>query len=353
MRAYRLYGVGDLRLEEVPRPSPRPDEVLVRVKAAGICGSDIPRIYQTGTYHFPTIPGHEFAGIVEETGENVSQDWRGKRVGVFPLLPCYHCRPCLSGQYEMCRNYGYLGSRQDGGFAEYAAVPERNLIALPKGVSYEEAAMLEPMAVAVHAIRRAKVSTSDWIVVWGLGTIGLFVLMFLIESGHKNLFAVGNKEFQRQMAKRLGLPAEAFCDSRKQDAEAWLAERTGGAGADVFFECVGRNETVAQAVGMTGPGGRIMLVGNPASDMTLPKAVYWKILRNQLTVCGTWNSSFTHSPEDDWHYVLDRLGDGRIAPAQMITHRFPLEELDCGLAVMRDKKEEYGKVMLSMSGMPQ
>ncbi len=87
--------------------------------------------------------------------------------------------------------------------------------------------------------------------------------------------------------------------------------------------------------------------------MTLPKAVYWKILRNQLTVCGTWNSSFTHSPEDDWHYVLDRLGDGRIAPAQMITHRFPLEELDCGLAVMRDKKEEYGKVMLSMSGMPQ
>ena len=84
---------------------------------------------------------------------------------------------------------------------------------------------------------------------------------------------------------------------------------------------------------MTGPGGRIMLVGNPASDMTLPKAVYWKILRNQLTVFGTWNSSFTHSREDDWHYVLERLGDGRIAPKQMITHRYPLEELDQGLTV--------------------
>ena len=96
---------------------------------------------------------------------------------------------------------------------------------------------------------------------------------------------------------------------------------------------------------MTGPGGRIMLVGNPASDMTLPKDVYWKILRNQLTVLGTWNSSFTHSTEDDWHYVVDRLRAGRIAPAQVITHRFPLEELSRGLELMRDKREEYGKVM--------
>lgn len=147
------------------------------------------------------------------------------------------------------------------------------------------------------------------------------------------------------MAVKLGLPEDSFCDSRTQDAEAWLSQRTDGRGADVFFECVGRNETVEQAVRMTGPGGRIMLVGNPVSDMTLPKDVYWKILRNQLTVLGTWNSSFTHSREDDWHYVIDRLQGGRIAPGQMITHRFSLEELDRGLAVMRDKKEEYGKVM--------
>lgn len=345
MRAYRLYGVGDLRLEEVPRPLPRPDEVLVRVKAAGICGSDIPRIYQTGTYHFPTIPGHEFAGIVEETGENVSQDWRGKRVGVFPLLPCYHCRPCLSGQYEMCRNYGYLGSRQDGGFAEYAAVPERNLIALPKGVSYEEAAMLEPMAVAVHAIRRAKVSTSDRIVVWGLGTIGLFVLMFLIESGHKNLFAVGNKEFQRRMAMKMGLPEEAYCDSKTKMADRGLLEQTDQMGADVFFECVGKNETVRQALNLTAPAGKVMMVGNPASDIEIPKTVYWKILRRQLTVMGTWNSSFRQERQDDWHYVLERLKDGRIMPGELISHRFAMDKLAEGLELMRDKREEYGKIM--------
>ena len=348
MKAYRLHGIGDIRLEEVPCPALQPEEVLVQVKAVGICGSDIPRVYQTGTYHFPTIPGHEFAGVVEAVGENVDSEWKEKRVGIFPLVPCYHCGPCRDGQYEMCRNYGYLGSRQDGGFAEYATVPAKNLIALPESVSYEEAAMLEPMSVAVHAIRRIAPRKEDRIVVCGLGTIGLFILMFLIESGHKNILAVGNKEFQRRNAVKLGLPEEAYCDSKTQDTDSWILERTDKTGADVFFECVGRNETLIQAVQLTAPAGRIMAVGNPASDISFPKAVYWKILRNQLTVMGTWNSSFTQNEQDDWHYVLERLKDRRVTPGEIISHRFILEELEQGLKLMRDKSEEYGKVMCVM-----
>ncbi len=346
MKAYRLHGIGDLRLEETPCPTPEAGEVLVKVKAAGICGSDIPRIYQTGTYHFPTIPGHEFAGVVETVGEDVDSAWKGKRVGIFPLIPCYDCGPCRAGQYEMCRNYGYLGSRQNGGFAEYVAVPVKNLIELPVGVSYEEAAMLEPMAVAVHAIRRAAARMSDRIVICGLGTIGLLVLMFLIESGHQNIFAVGNKEFQRRTAMKLGLLEEAYCDSKTQEAERWILERTDGMGADVFFECVGRNETVLQALKLTAPLGKIIMVGNPATDIVLDKAVYWKILRSQLTVMGTWNSSFTQNVQDDWHYVLERLKDRRILPGELISHRVALENLPEGLEIMRDKREEYGKIMM-------
>lgn len=345
VKAWVLHGVNDLRFEETVTPNVGEREVLVAVKAVGICGSDIPRIFFTGTYSFPLIPGHEFAGQVVKLGSGVDKKWQGQRVGVFPLIPCYECQPCQAEKYEMCRHYSYLGSRCDGGFAEYVAVPEKNLIALPDGAGFEEAAMLEPMSVAVHAMRRAAPSEKDSIAICGLGTIGLFLLMFLIEAGHKNILAVGNKEFQKRMALQLGLPAQSFCDSRTQDVERWLLERTDGKGADVFFECVGRNETVMQAVSVTGPGGRIMLVGNPASDITLPKAVYWKILRNQLTVFGTWNSSFRHSPEDDWHYVLERLQNGRIRPAELITHRLPLQELDRGLLIMRDKLEEYGKVM--------
>lgn len=346
MKAWVLHNINDLRFEEVNSPTIGEEETLVKVKAAGICGSDIPRIFYTGTYSYPLIPGHEFAGQVVAVGGAVDPKWQGKRVGVFPLIPCGECLPCKKKQYEMCRSYSYLGSRRDGGFAEYVAVPEKNLIALPERVSFEEAAMLEPMSVAVHAMRRLAPAPEERIAICGLGTIGLFLLMFLRQAGLEQILAIGNKEFQKQEAYRLGLSEEAFCDSRTQDVHKWLAERTDGAGADVFFECVGRNETVEQAVCLTAPGGRIMLVGNPASDMTLPKAVYWKILRNQLTLCGTWNSSFTHVKEDDWHYVLDRLGDGRITPAQMITHKIPFAELDRGLAVMREKKEEYGKVMV-------
>lgn len=345
VKAWVLHDINDLRYEEVNSPMTEENEVLVAVRAAGICGSDIPRVFYTGTYSYPLIPGHEFAGQVAAVGANADPKWQGQHVGVFPLIPCKACLPCRKEQYEMCRHYSYLGSRRNGGFAEYVAVPQENLIALPDGVGFEEAAMLEPMSVAVHAMRKAAPSSEECIAICGLGTIGLFLLMFLLEAGRKNILVIGNKEFQKQMAGNFGLPADSFCDSRVQDVERWLLERTDGKGADVFFECVGRNETVMQAVGLTGPGGRIMLVGNPASDMTLSKAVYWKILRNQLTVFGTWNSSFTHKPDDDWHYVLDRLRDGRIAPAQVITHRLLLDELDRGLALMRDKREEYGKVM--------
>lgn len=345
MKAWVLHNINDLRFEEVNSPAIGENEVLLAVKAAGICGSDIPRVFYTGTYSYPLIPGHEFSGQVAAVGAKVDPKWQGQRVGVFPLIPCGECLPCSRGQYEMCRHYSYLGSRCDGGFAEYVAVPEKNLIALPEEVSYEEAAMLEPMSVAVHAMRRVAPLQEEHIVICGLGTIGLFLLMFLLEAGRKNLLVIGNKEFQKRMAVKLGLPEDAYCDSRAQDVEKWLLEQTDGKGADVFFECVGRNETVMQAVGLTGPGGRIMLVGNPASDMTLTKPIYWKILRNQLTVLGTWNSSFTHTEDDDWHYVLERLQGGQMAPAELITHRFPLEELYQGFEIMRDKKEEYGKVM--------
>lgn len=346
MRAWVLHGIGDIQFEEVKEPQPAEGEVIVKVKSAGICGSDIPRIYKTGTYHFPTIPGHEFSGIVTDVGVGVKSEWKNKRVGVFPLIPCRVCMPCKKEQYEMCRNYGYLGSRQDGGFAEYVAMPEWNLIELPESISFIEAAMLEPMSVAVHAMRRAQPDKKGICVICGLGTIGMLLLMFLKDMGVRNVLAVGNKDFQRRIALKLGLGEDCCCDSRTENVSKWIMEHTDNRGADTFFECVGRNETVSQALDLTAPAGKVMFVGNPASDMVLQKAVYWKILRRQLTVLGTWNSSFTHSMEDDWHYVMERLQYHRIRPEELVTHRFPLERLSDGLILMRDKSEESGKIMI-------
>lgn len=346
MKAWVLHDVNDIRFEDINEPQPAADEVIVSVKAAGICGSDIPRIYKTGAHVHPLIPGHEFSGQVVKTGGNVDSAWNGKRAGIFPLIPCGRCMACRKQQYEMCRDYSYLGSRRDGGFAEYAAVPEWNLIELPENVSYEEAAMLEPMAVAVHAMRRVSPNPKDTAVICGLGTIGMFLLMFLLDAGMENVFVVGNKEFQRNTVLKMGLDESNYCDSKTQSVSEWLLERTHGLGADVFFECVGKNETVSQGVDLTAPGRRICLVGNPYSDMLLEKSVYWKILRNQLTITGTWNSSFTHEKDDDWHYVLDRLAQKRISPKELISHELKLDDAEKGFLTMLEKREDYIKVMI-------
>lgn len=363
MKAFVLHKLGDLRIENTPVPGPGENEVLVAVKAAGICGSDIPRAYTTGAYFYPLVLGHEFSGIVESIGAGVESSWRGKRVGVFPLIPCGNCIPCQKKQYEMCRHYSYLGSRKNGGFAEYVAVPSANLIELSDDISYEQAAMLEPMAVAVHALRKAGIGMGDCsagagknqqlmrIAICGLGTIGLLLLQFLLDSrkqngmGADNIFVIGNKEFQKQSVLKMGIKESCYIDSTKTEVGARLSELTEEAGVDVFFECVGKNETISMAVDNTAPAGRIVLTGNPASDIGFLRSVYWKILRNQLTIVGTWNSSFTGSHDDDWHYVCGRLRDKAVVPEQLITHRYPLEKLGQGFEIMRDKTQDYVKIM--------
>ena len=322
MNAWVLHGIGDIRYEEVNTPVPKEGEALVSVKAAGICGSDIPRIFETGAHTHPLIPGHEFSGVVESVGGAADKAWTGRRVAVFPLLPCGRCKLCLAGKKELCRSYGYLGSRQNGGFAEYAAVPVKNLLALPDGVSFEEAAMLEPLAVAVHAMRRAELfpagdeegsykgkrafrghavgradgatygKAEPYIAICGLGTIGMCLLMLLLEAGHRRVLAIGNKAFQGEAAEALGLSPQDFCDGGSEDAAAWIYRRTDGNGGDVFFECVGRNETVSLAVDCAAPCGRVVYVGNPRSDMVFSRDTYWKILRNELQITGSWNSAY-------------------------------------------------------------
>lgn len=355
MKAYVLHGIADYRFEEKPCPAAKAGEVLVKVRAAGICGSDIPRIYKTGAYHHPMTPGHEFSGEVVAVGEGVSEEWLDKRVGIFPLIPCMECSSCRQKKYEMCKHYNYLGSRTDGGFAEYVRVPVWNLIELADEVSFEQAAMLEPMAVAVHSLRQSGLlnrqgepsegAESKRIAVCGLGTIGLFLVMFLKGMGCRNILVAGNKEFQKQMAVKLGIPEEDYLDIHTKAPDLWIEEKTGGEGVDIFFECVGKNEVLTQGVNSVAPGGTLLLVGNPATDMALEKTVYWKILRRQITVQGTWNSGFTKEETDDWHYVLDCLKKGKIHPEEMITHRFSPEELMHGFELMRDKSEDYVKVM--------
>lgn len=346
MKAWELESVGNIKYIKKPMPEIGIDEVLVKVKAAGICGSDIPRVYETGAHIMPLIIGHEFSGTVEQTGKAVNKRWIGKRVGIFPLIPCKKCLACLSEKYEMCSNYSYLGSRRDGGFSEYVSVPEWNLIELPDCVTFEQAVMLEPMSVAVHAMRRYVIDKDTTVAICGMGTIGLLLLMFLKERGVNKVYALGNKEEQRNAAIKLGICNGDFFDMRKEDVREWIADKNENRGVDIYFECVGKSELVELGTQITGAEGKICLVGNPVSDIVLEKNKYWSVLRKQLVITGSWNSSFRGSENDDWNYALKKLECGAVKPEKIITHRFPMDKLDLGLELMKNKTEEYIKVLV-------
>lgn len=394
MKAYVLEEVGQLKYKEIPTPKLQEDEVLVEVVNAGICGSDIPRIFKTGTYHFPTIPGHEFAGVVNSVGSGQNKDLIGKRVGVFPLIPCMKCEQCKKKMYEMCMSYNYLGSRTDGGFAEYVAVPAWNLIELPDAVSFEDAAMLEPTAVALHAIRQtvrqkdfhadrhaftqpglyASVEPDSHAIsqpgnlpdlsgvtaaVYGCGTIGMLVIQWLSAMGVKELYAIGTRKEQEDLLAKLhglsvkspGAGAEPnyfFCNCREESPIEFIKNHTAGRDVDIVFECVGISETINNAVNSARAGGQVVFVGNPAGNIELGKRIYWDILRRQLTIQGTWNSSFTKEDDDDWHVALKAIQEGKIKPSGQITQRFAFDSLQKGLQVMQDKSVFSNKVMICM-----
>lgn len=352
MKAWVLDSIGDINLKDVDKPVLTKGMALVKVGAAGICGSDIPRIYRDGAHNMPLIPGHEFSGTVEAVYDEHFKNWINKRVGVFPLIPCGECDPCINKKYEMCRHYNYLGSRCNGGFAEYVAVPVANLIELPDNVSLEEAAMLEPLAVAMHAIRQFINNDIDVIdksfVICGLGTIGLMLLMLLLGriEDKRNIYVIGSKESQRNMAISLGILEDHYVNGKERDVLLWAQSVFGESGPDYYFECVGTNKTIADGINMVKPGGCIQLVGNPASDMELDKNTYWKILRNQLTIKGTWNSSFTREIDDDWHNVINLLSEGKLPTRKLITGEYDIEHFSEGLELMRDKTSDYIKLIL-------
>ncbi len=353
-KALVLESIGTIEYKETPMPDVQDNEVLIRVKAAGICGSDIPRVYKTGAHLMPIIPGHEFSGVVESVGKNVTSAWIGKRVAVFPKIACGKCEQCLKGHPENCTDYDYVGSRRNGAFAEYVTAPVNNLIKLPESVSFEEAAMFEPLAVAANSVRTAlgeEEGSDAKIVICGLGTIGFMIAMLLQARGCKNIYLIGNKKSQKDRALSLGIDESNIVitgneeygksEGNASDTVGKIKALTGG-GADIYFECVGKNECISQGIEAVSPGGTVILVGNPYSDMFFEKNVYWKILREQITLKGIWNSLYP----GDWNYLLSLIEDGRLKPAQLITHRFSLQDAKVGFELMRDKTEDYCKIMI-------
>ena len=338
MKALNLHGVGDLRFEDVPLPERKRGEVMLRVRAVGICGSDIPRVFEKGTYHFPTIIGHEFAGEIVEAD---NQSLVGKGASVFPLLPCGKCLACQTGHYAQCKAYSYYGSRQDGAMAEYLAVKEANLCLLPDGVSYEAAAMNEPAAVALHAFRKSRAALGDTMVIYGIGAIAFLLAWWAKAAGVSNIILAGRSQAKVQMAEQLGFAA---VNVREVDLGEYVRGLTGGEGADVCIEGTGCSDGAEACLDVAKRFGNVVLMGNPAGNVNISQNGYWQILRKELQLIGTWNSSFSRQ-ENDWQQSLQAMQSGILQPEKLITHRFSLSEYKKAFDLMHEKQEPYLKVM--------
>lgn len=333
MKAYVLHAINDLRYDDVPMPQCPKGWAIVKVRAAGICSSDIARVFTKGTYHFPTIPGHEFSGEVHAVGDATDAALIGQKVGVFPLIPCRQCDQCQQKHYEMCAHYDYVGSRRDGGYAQYVAVPVWNLIALPADMPFTVAAMLEPLSVALHAITLGGVKPGYRVAVIGTGMIGISAAQWAYKFGASCVTVIGRNEEKRSLIEKCGLNY-SVCTDKSEMPEY-----------DFVLEAVGTPAAITLAISGTKPGGTVLLMGNPSGEIALSQDVYWRILRKQLVLKGTWNSAYDGTNPSDWTNAVKAIANGEINVAPLISHTFTQDHLFEGLKMMHEHKEPYCKVM--------
>jgi L-iditol 2-dehydrogenase len=342
MKAANLYAPGDIRFEKVPVPQPGPGEVLIKVKACGVCGSDIPRVMQTGTYRFPTIPGHEFTGEVVSGGPGTEFITAGLRVTVVPLIPCRKCSYCANGKYHLCTDYDYLGSRTNGAFAEFVKTPAGNLLPLPDSVDFELGALTDPAAIALHAVRKLGLNPGDRIAVFGVGPIGALALQWAKILGASATIAVDIFPEKLQVAQDFG--ADLCIDGRNQDPVKIIREYTGGAGVERTLEFAGHPVTQEQSILATAKQGASVWGGISHSGLNLSEKAVDGILRKEMTITGSWNSSFAPLVSD-WETALLFMGQGKIKSGAVISHRLPLAEIAATFQMMVSRRHYFNKIM--------
>jgi len=321
MKALVLKEYKKFAYEDVPVPAAGPGEVLVAVKACGICGSDVHGMDgSTGRRRPPIIMGHEAAGIISSVGSGVAGWAVGDRVTFDSTIYCGQCDYCRRGLINLCDHRRVLGVscedyRQNGAFAEYVAVPQHILYRLPIGLAFEHAALVEPFAIALHAIRRAPPTLNDTVVVMGAGMIGLALIQGLSQTGCGQLIAVDVVEERLQTATTCG--ATSVVNASTEDAVAAVLRHTQGPGADLAFEAVGVSATVDMVLRCLRKGGTATLVGNVAPRIEFPLQA---AVTRELTICGSCAS------QGEYPACLDMLARGALRAAPLIGAVAPLAE---------------------------
>jgi 2-desacetyl-2-hydroxyethyl bacteriochlorophyllide A dehydrogenase len=311
---------GQLSIADRPTPSPRSGELLVRVGACGICGTDLH--IAEGTFPptpYPIVPGHEFAGTVAEIGSEPHGTWRtGDRVAVDPSLFCGWCEYCRAGRGNLCANWGAIGDTVDGAFAEFVVVPSENAYHLPDQLSLREGALVEPLSCAVHGQRKIGVSVGERVLLLGAGTMGLLLQQLFERAGARRVAMIDRKKERLQVAAELG--AAVTADS----VEALNGERF-----DVVVDCTGVAAAIEDGFNALDRGGRMLIFGVAAAEARAALSPF-RIYNDELTVVGSM--AVLHS----FGRAVDLLASGAIETKPLLTDVFQLEEMDRALDAARN-----------------
>lgn len=325
MKAVRMYAPRDLRVEEVELPIVGEDEVMIKVMAVGVCGSDIPRANQYGAHVSPITLGHEFSGIITEVGANIVNYKVGDRVTVPPLIPCFKCKWCKEGEYALCEDYDYYGSRRDGAMAEYIAVKESNLLRISDNISYEDAATTDPCANAIHGMARADFKPGDSVCIYGAGPIGLFAIQYAKIKGASNIIAIDIWDEKLELAKKVG--ANVVINSLKEAPVEAVKKATNGQGCNVVIDFSGVPEAQLACIKCASKMGNVVFLGISHKGLNLSdKEVDW-IMRGQLNIKGSWNSFTDPFPGSDWTESIELFDKYGMTAKDIISHRLPLDKV--------------------------
>jgi len=341
MKALVLKEYDHFEYEDVPDPVVGPASVLVQVKACGICGSDVHGMDgSTGRRIPPVVMGHEASGVVAETGANVTAWKTGDRVTFDSTIHCGTCLFCRRGQINLCDNRRVLGVscgdyHQNGAFAEYVAVPEHIVYRLPEDLSFEQAAMVEAVSIAAHAVGRTRVSFDDCALVIGAGTIGLLVVQALRAAGCGRIIAVDLRQERLDLACELGADCGLRADDADVPKEALRLCRSSG--ADVAFEVVGLQETLQMALGGLRKGGSLILIGNLSRSVALPLQ---EVVTKELSLHGSCASA------GEYPTCLDLLARGKVRVDELISAMVPLAEGASWFEKLRKPDSGLMKVIL-------
>lgn len=349
MKAAVVCANEDVRYIDIEEPEVRPGTVKIRVRASGICGSDIPRVLYHGVHFYPIVLGHEFSGDVVETGEGVERIRVGSRVTGAPLLPCMTCADCQQGNFSLCKHYSFIGSRQQGSNAEYVVIPEANVVPFDKSIPYEQGAMFEPSTVALHGLLQNDHRGGACTAILGCGTIGIFALQWAKIFGAGKLVAFDISEERLALAGRMG--ADVLINTAKEHFMKAALAAAGDEGFAYVYETAGQTSTMQMAFALAANKAHVCFVGTPHEELRFTPAMWENLKRKEFHLTGSWMSYSAPFPGREWTCTARYFATGQLKfDPSFVYRKMPMSRAQEAFQLYKTPGLVKGKILLMNDG---